>query len=208
MALDRPLRHQIPQHLPLSKNPDPFWPTVPQLHHLKPHPFTYQDIFGFIYPNHTPVAHHYSGASHSLAYALTQTGARKLLYELASRHLTKKDWFYVRGRESLLINDQMSDWRCFKISAHSVARDNRFRILSFLNTYSTLCEDKVMRLCEETTLKYYQSLLRYYTTSLIHQVCEFIRPVLYTSTCWITFNQLYTLPVPRNFCFFTSFFSH
>jgi hypothetical protein len=75
---------------PLSRILIPSDPTVPQPHHLKPHPFAYPDIIGSLYPNHTRVVHHPSGPSCSLAYALTQTGARKLLYEFGVKAFDKQ----------------------------------------------------------------------------------------------------------------------
>jgi hypothetical protein len=43
-----------------------------------------------LYPPHTRIVHHPSGSSCSLAYALTQTGARKLLYEFGVKAFDKQ----------------------------------------------------------------------------------------------------------------------
>jgi hypothetical protein len=75
---------------PLARMLIPSDPTVPQPHHLKPHSFAYPDIIGSLYPNHTRVVHHPSGPSCSLAYALTQTGARKLLSEFGVKAFDKQ----------------------------------------------------------------------------------------------------------------------
>ncbi|KAI1077546.1 glycosyltransferase family 25 protein [Whalleya microplaca] len=53
--------------------------TVPAPKHLKPHPFALLDKLGEVYPPHTRVVHAASGNVCSLAYAVSQQGARKLL---------------------------------------------------------------------------------------------------------------------------------
>ncbi|KAI1741981.1 hypothetical protein F4680DRAFT_414076 [Xylaria scruposa] len=53
--------------------------TVPEPKHLKPHPFALHDRLGEMYPPHTRVVHAVNGNVCSLAYAVSQTGARKLL---------------------------------------------------------------------------------------------------------------------------------
>ncbi|KAI0551472.1 hypothetical protein F4679DRAFT_539497 [Xylaria curta] len=53
--------------------------TVPAPKHLKPHPFALHDRLGEMYPPHTRVVHAANGNVCSLAYAVSQTGARKLL---------------------------------------------------------------------------------------------------------------------------------
>ncbi|KAI0011332.1 glycosyltransferase family 25 protein, partial [Xylariaceae sp. FL0662B] len=55
--------------------------TVPAPKHLKPHPFARKDKLGEMYPSHTRVVHAASGNICSLAYAVSQQGARKLLWE-------------------------------------------------------------------------------------------------------------------------------
>jgi len=64
--------------------------TVPSPTHLKPHPFAAPDIYGTMYPPHTRLVHHPSGPSCSLAYALSQRGARKLLYEFGVKAFDKQ----------------------------------------------------------------------------------------------------------------------
>ncbi|KAI0536869.1 hypothetical protein GGR58DRAFT_514263 [Xylaria digitata] len=54
-------------------------PTVPAPNHLKPHPFAMRDKLADIYPAHTRVVHAAHGNVCSLAYAVSQRGARKLL---------------------------------------------------------------------------------------------------------------------------------
>ncbi|KAI0385127.1 glycosyltransferase family 25 protein [Hypomontagnella monticulosa] len=53
--------------------------TVPAPKHLKPHPFALLDKLGEVYPPHTRVVHVSSGNVCSLAYAVSQEGARRLL---------------------------------------------------------------------------------------------------------------------------------
>ncbi|KAI0195720.1 hypothetical protein EV127DRAFT_499616 [Xylaria flabelliformis] len=53
--------------------------TVPAPKHLKPHPFALHDKLGEVYPPHTRIVHAVDGNVCSLAYAVSQTGARKLL---------------------------------------------------------------------------------------------------------------------------------
>jgi len=64
--------------------------TVPEAKYLKPHPFGSPDKFGSLYPPHTRVVHHAAGSSCSLAYALSQRGARKLLYEFGVKAFDKQ----------------------------------------------------------------------------------------------------------------------
>ena len=64
--------------------------TVPLPKHLKPHPFASLDAYGALYPPHTRLVHHPSGPSCSLAYALSQQGARKLLYEFGVKAFDKQ----------------------------------------------------------------------------------------------------------------------
>ena len=65
-------------------------PTVPLPKHLRPHPFAAPDKYGILYAPHTRLVHHPSGASCSLAYALSQRGARKLLYEFGVKAFDKQ----------------------------------------------------------------------------------------------------------------------
>ncbi|KAI0118293.1 hypothetical protein GGR51DRAFT_554783 [Nemania sp. FL0031] len=54
--------------------------TVPAPKHLKPHPFALLDDLAEAYPVHTRVVHAANGNVCSLAYAVSQSGARKLLW--------------------------------------------------------------------------------------------------------------------------------
>ncbi|KAK8043416.1 glycosyltransferase family 25 protein [Apiospora rasikravindrae] len=58
-------------------------PTVPAPQHLKPHPFASHDALGELYPPHTRVVHaaSFPGTACTLAYAVSQRGARKLLWQ-------------------------------------------------------------------------------------------------------------------------------
>ncbi|KAI0968858.1 hypothetical protein F4678DRAFT_188308 [Xylaria arbuscula] len=53
--------------------------TVPAPKHLQPHPFALRDALADAYPPHTRVVHAACGNACSLAYAVSQRGARKLL---------------------------------------------------------------------------------------------------------------------------------
>ncbi|KAI1747265.1 hypothetical protein F4782DRAFT_521924 [Xylaria castorea] len=53
--------------------------TVPAPKHLKPHPFALHDKLSEAYPAHTRIVHAADGNVCSLAYAVSRTGARKLL---------------------------------------------------------------------------------------------------------------------------------
>lgn len=73
-------------------------PTVPEPQHLKPHPFALQDQLGEEYPPHTRVVHASSGTICTQAYAVSQKGARKLLWQFGIESLTAgwdlmlRDW--------------------------------------------------------------------------------------------------------------------
>lgn len=73
-------------------------PTVPQPQYLKPHPFALADPLGEDYPPHTRVVHASRGTICTQAYAVSQQGARKLLYQFGLQSLTAgwdlvlKDW--------------------------------------------------------------------------------------------------------------------
>ncbi|KAM7184624.1 hypothetical protein V8F20_012147 [Naviculisporaceae sp. PSN 640] len=83
--------------------------TVPQPKHLKPHPFALADPLGEDYPPHTRVVHASRGTICTQAYAVSQQGARKLLYQFGLQSLTAgwdlvlKDWcdggYYSSGLE-------------------------------------------------------------------------------------------------------------
>ncbi|KAK4152176.1 hypothetical protein C8A00DRAFT_44724 [Chaetomidium leptoderma] len=82
-----PLRVTIPNDM-----------TVPSPKHLKPHPFALQDAFAEQYPPHTRVVHASSGTTCTQAYAVSQQGARKLLWRFGLQTLTTgwdlmlRDW--------------------------------------------------------------------------------------------------------------------
>lgn len=65
--------------------------TVPAPKHLKPHPFAMPDKLGEVYPPHTRVVHASSGNVCSLAYAVSQQGARKLLSKFNAHYDTQWD---------------------------------------------------------------------------------------------------------------------
>ncbi|KAI0863464.1 hypothetical protein F4860DRAFT_468345 [Xylaria cubensis] len=69
-------RNQFSSSLTISIPDDA---TVPAPKHLKPHPFALPDKLGEVYPPHTRIVHAVNGNVCSLAYAVSQTGARKLL---------------------------------------------------------------------------------------------------------------------------------
>ncbi len=72
--------------------------TVPVPKHLKPHPFALQDALGELFPPHTRVVHAATGTLCTQAYAVSQRGARKLLYQFGLETFTTgwdlmlKDW--------------------------------------------------------------------------------------------------------------------
>ncbi|KAI1472464.1 glycosyltransferase family 25 protein [Daldinia caldariorum] len=65
--------------------------TVPAPKHLKPHPFSLNDKLGELYPPHTRVVHASSGNVCTLAYAVSQRGARKLLSQFDNHYDTQWD---------------------------------------------------------------------------------------------------------------------
>lgn len=73
-------------------------PTVPIPKHLKAHPFALGDELGRIYPAHTRVVHAASNTICTQAYAVSQQGARKLLWRFGLETFTKgwdlmlRDW--------------------------------------------------------------------------------------------------------------------
>jgi hypothetical protein len=54
--------------------------SVPSPKHLKPHPFALRDKLAVVYPAQTRIVHAVNGNACSLAYAVSQRGARKLLW--------------------------------------------------------------------------------------------------------------------------------
>ena len=73
-------------------------PTVPIPKHLKGHPFALQDPLGDLYPPHTRVVHASGRTVCTQAYAVSQQGARKLLWQFGLQTLTTgwdlmlRDW--------------------------------------------------------------------------------------------------------------------
>ncbi|KAF2261603.1 hypothetical protein CC78DRAFT_535550 [Lojkania enalia] len=64
-------------------------PTVPEPQHLKPMSQAKLDQLGSLYPPHTRVIHRANSTLCTIAYAVTQSGARKLLYEFGIREFNK-----------------------------------------------------------------------------------------------------------------------
>lgn len=64
--------------------------TVPSPPHLRPHPFATPDTYAALYPPHTRIVHHPANSSCSFAYAISQRGARKLLYEFGVKAFDKQ----------------------------------------------------------------------------------------------------------------------
>ncbi|KAK0701557.1 hypothetical protein B0T21DRAFT_300364 [Apiosordaria backusii] len=78
-----------PSHkLPLLRVTIPNDATVPDPRHLKAHPFALQDSLAKEYPPHTRVVHASSKTTCTQAYAVSQQGARKLLYQFGLKTLT------------------------------------------------------------------------------------------------------------------------
>ncbi|KAK3682817.1 hypothetical protein B0T22DRAFT_295012 [Podospora appendiculata] len=71
--------------------------TVPEPQHLKPHPFALQDPLATIYPPHTRVVHAASGTTCTQAYAVSQRGARKLLWQFGLQTFTT-GWDLMLGK--------------------------------------------------------------------------------------------------------------
>ncbi|KAK0654008.1 family 25 putative glycosyltransferase [Cercophora samala] len=74
--------------VPLLRITIPNDPTVPDHKHLKPHPFALQDSLAKEYPPHTRVVHSSYKTTCTQAYAVSQQGARKLLYQFGLKTLT------------------------------------------------------------------------------------------------------------------------
>ena len=72
--------------------------TVPAPEHLRPHPFASLDPLGEQYPPHTRVVHASNGTVCTLAYAVSQQAARKLLWRFGLETFTTgwdlmlRDW--------------------------------------------------------------------------------------------------------------------
>ncbi|KAK0707755.1 hypothetical protein B0H67DRAFT_588507 [Lasiosphaeris hirsuta] len=73
-------------------------PTVPEPEHLKAHPFALNDALGELYPPHTRIVHASSATTCTQAYAVSQYGAQKLLWQFGLQTLTAgwdlmlRDW--------------------------------------------------------------------------------------------------------------------
>ncbi|KAF2465414.1 uncharacterized protein BDR25DRAFT_294919 [Lindgomyces ingoldianus] len=63
--------------------------TVPEPQYLKPMPLASLDKISSVYPPHTRIIHRTNSTLCSIAYAVTQTGARRLLYEFGIREFNK-----------------------------------------------------------------------------------------------------------------------
>jgi hypothetical protein len=63
--------------------------TVPQPQHLRPTTYSPLDAISSLYPPHTRVVHRANATLCMIAYAVTQSGARKLLYEFGIREFDR-----------------------------------------------------------------------------------------------------------------------
>jgi hypothetical protein len=82
---------KLPPPSPASPNrvmlcPDP---TVPEPQYLKPMSNAPLDAIGSLYPPHTRLIHRANTTICTIAYAVTQAGARKILYEFGIREMNK-----------------------------------------------------------------------------------------------------------------------
>ncbi|KAK3401484.1 hypothetical protein B0T20DRAFT_458697 [Sordaria brevicollis] len=87
----------LPTNTSLLRVVIPDDPTVPRPEHLKPHPFALQDHLAELYPPHTRVVHPSSGTICTQAYAVSQQGARKLLWRFGVKEALTKGWDLVLG---------------------------------------------------------------------------------------------------------------
>ena len=71
-------------------------PTVPDPENLKPHPFALKDKLADMYAPHTRVVHASSATICTQAYAVSQEGARKLLWQFGLETLTNGWDFMLR----------------------------------------------------------------------------------------------------------------
>lgn len=76
--------------------------TVPEPQYLKPMALAKLDAIGTLYPPHSRIVHQANSTLCTIAYAVTQGGARKILYEFGVRDLSKGYDFalsdYCNGR--------------------------------------------------------------------------------------------------------------
>ncbi|KAK3316911.1 hypothetical protein B0H66DRAFT_535146 [Apodospora peruviana] len=93
----KPLRRKGSWRPPLLRVPISNDMTVPEPQHLKPHPFALRDPLGGEYPPHTRVVHAAAGrTSCTQAYAVSQKGARKLLWQFGLQTFTS-GWDLMLG---------------------------------------------------------------------------------------------------------------
>jgi len=71
-------------------------PTVPGPEHMKAHPFALKDAAADQYPAHTRIVHASSATTCTQAYAVSQQGARKLLWQFGLQTLTSGWDFMLR----------------------------------------------------------------------------------------------------------------
>ncbi|KAF2020548.1 glycosyltransferase family 25 protein [Aaosphaeria arxii CBS 175.79] len=64
-------------------------PTVPEPQYLKPMSYAPLDAIGTLYSPHSRLVHRANETLCTIAYAVTQSGARKILYEFGVREMTK-----------------------------------------------------------------------------------------------------------------------
>ncbi|KAK4170981.1 family 25 putative glycosyltransferase [Triangularia setosa] len=106
----------IPKHkVPLLRVTIPNDVTVPDPKHLKAHPFALQDSLAREHPPHTRVVHASYKTTCTQAYAVSQRGARKLLYHFGLKTLTAGwdlmlgDWcdgLYSQGKGPVCVTVQ------------------------------------------------------------------------------------------------------
>ena len=80
---------------PLLRITIPNDPTVPTPRHLKPHPFALQDRLAELYPPYTRVVHASSETTCTQAYAVSQRGARMLLWRFGLVEGLTKGWDFL-----------------------------------------------------------------------------------------------------------------
>lgn len=86
-----------PSHRPpLMRVIVPNDPTVPSPDHMKAHPFALKDAMADEYPAHTRIVHASKATTCTQAYAVTQQGARKLLWQFGLQTLTSGWDFMLR----------------------------------------------------------------------------------------------------------------
>ncbi|KAK0733179.1 hypothetical protein B0T26DRAFT_632385 [Lasiosphaeria miniovina] len=98
-SADTSTKAESPSHRPpLLRVVIPNDGTVPAPEHLKAHPFALQDPLAELYPPYTRIVHASSATTCTQAYAVSQQGARKLLWQFGLQSLTTgwdlmlRDW--------------------------------------------------------------------------------------------------------------------